>query len=63
MAFSTAFVGRQTSISNGCVIGAKCEVHVSEVLPEGTLFFGSGPDVKRRIQADKPSVLEISSNV
>nr|CAG4635179.1 EOG090X0I48 [Alona affinis] len=52
---SKALVGRHTSLSNGCVIGAKCEVHVCETLPEGTLFYGSGSEVKRRIQADKPS--------
>ena len=52
-----AFVGRQTSLSNGCVIGAKCEVLVHETLQEGSLFYGSGPDVKRRVQSDKPSVI------
>nr|CAG4649821.1 EOG090X0I48 [Scapholeberis mucronata]SVE93986.1 EOG090X0I48 [Scapholeberis mucronata] len=52
---SKAFVGRQTLLSNGCVIGAKCEVLIPETLQEGTLFYGSGPDVKRRVQADKPS--------
>lgn len=57
-----AYVGRQTSLSNGCVIGAKCEIHVSETLPEGTLFYGSGSEVKRRVQADKPSVCLNLSN-
>nr|CAG4642180.1 EOG090X0I48 [Eurycercus lamellatus] len=52
---SKAFLGRHTSLSNGCVIGAKCEVLVSETLSEGSLFYGSTSDVKRRIQADKPS--------
>nr|SVE78602.1 EOG090X0I48 [Daphnia lumholtzi]SVE79231.1 EOG090X0I48 [Daphnia lumholtzi] len=52
---SKAFVGRQTSLSNGCVIGAKCEVLVAETLQEGSLFYGAGSDVKRRIQSDKPS--------
>nr|CAG4643614.1 EOG090X0I48 [Ilyocryptus agilis] len=52
---SKAHLGKQTSLTNGCVIGAKCEVHVSETLPEGFLFYGCGSDVKRRIQADKPS--------
>nr|CAG4637484.1 EOG090X0I48 [Ceriodaphnia reticulata]SVE73296.1 EOG090X0I48 [Ceriodaphnia reticulata] len=52
---SKAFVGKETSLSNGCVIGAKCEVLVPETLQEGSLFYGSGPDVKRRVQADKPS--------
>lgn len=52
-----AFVGRQTSLSNGCVIGAKCEVLVPETLQEGSLFYGADSDVKRRVQSDKPSVV------
>nr|SVE75496.1 EOG090X0I48 [Daphnia dolichocephala] len=52
---SKAFVGRETSLSNGCVIGAKCEVLVPETLQEGSLFYGAGSDVKRRLQSDKPS--------
>ncbi|KAI9562268.1 hypothetical protein GHT06_013233 [Daphnia sinensis] len=52
---SKAFVGRQTSLSNGCVIGAKCEVLVAETLQESSLFYGAGSDVKRRVQSDKPS--------
>nr|CAG4646697.1 EOG090X0I48 [Macrothrix elegans] len=52
---SKAIVGRQTSLSNGCVIGARCEILVPETLPEGTLFYGSGQEVMRRIQSDKPS--------
>lgn len=57
-----AFVGRQTSLSNGCVIGAKCEVLVAETLQEGSLFYGAGSDVKRRVQSDKPSVVTFDSN-
>ena len=53
---SKAFVGRQTSLSNGCVVGAKCRIDVCETLPEGTLFYGLDSDVKRITQTDKPSV-------
>ena len=49
-------MGRQTVLTNGCVIGAKCEVLLNDSLAEGSLFYGSGSDVKWRIQADKPSV-------
>nr|CAG4648376.1 EOG090X0I48 [Moina brachiata]SVE93362.1 EOG090X0I48 [Moina brachiata] len=52
---SKAFVGAPMILTNGCVIAAKCEVAVPEVLPEGTLFYGLGSEVKRRVQADKPS--------
>nr|CAG4636650.1 EOG090X0I48 [Eubosmina coregoni]SVE70168.1 EOG090X0I48 [Eubosmina coregoni] len=52
---SKALLGRQTSLSNGCVIGAKCEVLLNDTLAEGSLYYGSGSDVKWRIQADKPS--------
>ena len=44
------------------MIGAKCEVLVPETLQEGSLFYGSGPDVKRRVQADKPSVILLIIN-
>ena len=53
---SKAHVGRSTVLSSGCVIGAKCQINVGEVLPEGTLFYGLGSEVQRRIQSDKPSV-------
>jgi len=52
---SKARVGRPTVLTNGCVIGAKCQVGVAETLPEGTLFYGLGSDVKRRLQSDKPT--------
>ena len=55
-----AFVGLPMVLTNGCVIGAKSEVAVTEVLPEGTLFYGLGSEVKRRVQADKPSVKNTS---
>ena len=58
--FFLAYVGRQTVITNGCVIGAKCEVLLNDTLAEGSLFYGSGSDVKWRIQADKPSVSTIT---
>ena len=32
------------------------QVGVAETLPEGTLFYGLGSDVKRRLQSDKPTV-------
>jgi len=53
---SKAHLGNTTSLSNGCVIGAKCEILTNEDFPDGSLFYGSGSEVKRRIQLDKPSV-------
>jgi len=52
----SAHLGNTTSLSNGCVIGAKCEILTNEDFPDGSLFYGSGSEVKRRIQLDKPSV-------
>jgi len=52
---SKAYLGGATSLSNGCVIGAKCEVLTEEDFPDGTLFYGCGSEVKRRVQQDKPS--------
>nr|CAG4644441.1 EOG090X0I48 [Lepidurus arcticus] len=50
---SKAKVGRQTYLSNGCVIGAACNVDTSEVVPEQTVIYGSSSF--RRHQSDKPS--------
>nr|CAG4652306.1 EOG090X0I48 [Triops cancriformis] len=50
---SKAKVGRQTYLSNGCVIGAGCNVNTSEVVPEQTVIYGSSS--LRRHQSDKPS--------
>lgn len=46
-------VGCLTKLTNGCVIGAMCEVNYDETLPENTVIFGSNCD--RRIQWEKPS--------
>ncbi|XP_064596584.1 dynactin subunit 6-like [Liolophura sinensis] len=47
-----ARVGRQTELTNGCIIGAMCSVASNEVLQENTVIFSS--DCERRIQQDKP---------
>ncbi|XP_048749542.1 dynactin subunit 6-like [Ostrea edulis] len=47
-----ARVGRQVEMTSGCIIGAKCEVSICEVLSENSVIYGS--DCQRRIAADKP---------
>ncbi|XP_064645297.1 dynactin subunit 6-like [Lineus longissimus] len=46
------YVGRETSLSNGCIIGAMCNVTSKELLPENTVLFGS--QCQRRVQAERP---------
>ena len=45
-------VGRHTSLPNGCVIGAMCEVTSQETLPENTVIYGQC--CSRRVQAERP---------
>ncbi|KAK2167701.1 hypothetical protein LSH36_25g07043 [Paralvinella palmiformis] len=47
-----AVVGRNTILSNGCIIGAMCHVTSNEVLPENTVIFGS--NYERRVQHERP---------
>lgn len=46
-------VGLLTKITNGCVIGAMCNINYDETLAENTVIFGSR--CERRIQHEKPS--------
>lgn len=50
-----ARVGRNVTLTNGCVIGAKCTLTTDEVLPENTVIFGS--DHQRRTMPDRPAVI------
>lgn len=45
-------IGRYTSVSHGCVIGAKCEVTSQETLPENTVIYGQC--CSRRVQGERP---------
>ena len=45
-------VGKSTVLTNGCIIGAGCEIMTEEVLPENCVIYGSRND--RRIQGDRP---------
>jgi hypothetical protein len=47
-------VGRHVTLTNGCVIGAKCSLTTDEVLPENTVIFNS--DHQRRTMPDRPAV-------
>ena len=62
MVFNTGFtvfqnlarVGQSTELSNGCILGAMCEVTSSEMLPENTVIYGS--NCERRVQQERPPV-------
>ena len=47
-------MGRETELSNGCIIGAMCDVTSHELLPENTVIYGSTCD--RRQQSERPPV-------
>ena len=49
-----ARIGRQTELSNGCIVGAKCILLSHEMLPENTVIYGT--NCQRRQQAEKPGV-------
>uniref|UniRef100_A0A4W3JY78 Dynactin subunit 6 n=1 Tax=Callorhinchus milii TaxID=7868 RepID=A0A4W3JY78_CALMI len=49
---SKAFVGRNVILTNGCIIGACCEVKSCEVIPENTVIYGV--DCMRRVQTERP---------
>jgi dynactin-6 len=52
---SKARIGRELTISNGCIIGAKCDLNTNEVLQDNTVIFG--PNNQRRIANEKPQVI------
>ncbi|XP_037082332.1 dynactin subunit 6-like [Pollicipes pollicipes] len=45
-------VGPETSVSHGCVVGARCCLENRETLPENTVVFGE--QNRRRVQAERP---------
>lgn len=47
-----ARLGRHTQLTNGCIIGAMCDVSSHEVLPENTVIYGAS--CERRIQSERP---------
>uniref|UniRef100_A0A3B5JZK9 Dynactin subunit 6 n=1 Tax=Takifugu rubripes TaxID=31033 RepID=A0A3B5JZK9_TAKRU len=49
---SKADVGRNVILTNGCIIGAFCQVNTCEVIPENTVIYGSG--CMRRVQMERP---------
>ncbi len=52
-------VGRNTELSNGCVIGAGCRVSTEEVLPENTVVYGSNNRRRRQLDRPAPQTLQI----
>ena len=49
-----AKIGREVTLTNGCIIGAKCELFTNEVLTENTVIYGS--ENSRRVANEKPQV-------
>lgn len=47
-----SYVGPEVEITNGCIVGAACQLSCPEVIPENTVIFGS--KCSRRQQADRP---------
>ena len=48
-----SFVGRQTSLSHGCIIGAGCQLTAQEVLAEQTVIYGG--QCARRQAKERPA--------
>lgn len=51
---SKSAVGQNVGISNGCVIGAMCQLESEELIPDNTIIFGKS--CQRRINIEKPAV-------
>jgi NDP-sugar pyrophosphorylase family protein len=49
-----SFVGKSVTITDGCVIGAKCQIDIKETIPNNTVIFGE--KCVRRQQASHPPV-------
>jgi dynactin-6 len=47
-----SFVGKSVTITDGCVIGAKCQIDIKETIPNNTVIFGE--KCVRRQQASHP---------
>ena len=54
--FPAAYVGRNVILTSGCIIGACCNLNTFEVIPENTVIYGG--DCLRRVQTERPQVLE-----
>jgi len=48
-----SYVGRQTNLSNGCIVGAGCRLTTQETLTENCVVYGGSCD--RRQAADRPA--------
>ncbi|XP_005096404.1 dynactin subunit 6 [Aplysia californica] len=47
-----ASVGSQVEVSNGCIIGAGCQLNMPELVPENTVVYGG--KCERRTQRERP---------
>lgn len=46
-------IGPRARLTNGCVVGAMCNLDTDETLPENSVIYGH--DCKRRVQHEKPT--------
>lgn len=53
----SAKLGPATELTNGCVVGAMCEVTSPEIIPENTVIYGES--CERRIQHERPTVRSV----
>jgi len=47
-----SYLGRQTNLSNGCIVGAGCRLTTEETVDENIVIYGG--DCRRRKAGDKP---------
>jgi len=48
-----SILGPSTKLTNGCIIGAMCELSSPEIIPENTVIYGK--KCERRVQAERPT--------
>lgn len=47
-----AYVGSETELGSGCIVGAKCSLTSHETLPDNTVVYGA--QCERRLQLERP---------
>ncbi len=52
-------VGKNVELTNGCVIGAMCEVNSKERLPENTVIYGQNECRRQASEMPAPQVLQL----
>ena len=52
-------VGPQVEVTNGCVIGAMCELFSSERLHDNTVIYGQNCDRRKGLERPAPQILQL----